>query len=80
MDGLAKIVTTPDADLDVSVTSSLSSENFSSTVLKGSTDLDTLLGKVRMWDCDFLHHTNHYTWQFIFCWSNMHNLFSPLNL
>lgn len=59
VDGLAKIVTTPDADLDVSVTSSLSAQSFSSTLLKGSTDLDAELGKVRLWDWDFLHHTHH---------------------
>lgn len=47
VEGLAKTVTTPDADLDVTVSSSLSSQSSSSTLLKGSTDLDTLLGKVR---------------------------------
>ncbi|CAG03145.1 unnamed protein product, partial [Tetraodon nigroviridis] len=45
VDGLAKIVTTPDADLDASVTSSLSSQSCSSAVLKSSTDLDAVLGK-----------------------------------
>lgn len=58
VDGLAKIVTTPDADLDVTVTSSLSPQSFSSTVLTSPTDLDTVLGKVRIWYCDFLHHTH----------------------
>lgn len=48
VDGLAKIVTTPDADLDASVTSSLSSQSCSSAVLKSSTDLDAVLGKVRL--------------------------------
>ncbi|XP_013889542.1 aminoacyl tRNA synthase complex-interacting multifunctional protein 2 [Austrofundulus limnaeus] len=42
VEGLAKTVTTPDADLDVT---SLSSQSSSFTMLKGSTDLDTLLGK-----------------------------------
>lgn len=41
VEGLAKTVTTPDADLDLTVSSSLSS----STTFKGTTDLDTLLGK-----------------------------------
>lgn len=59
VDGLAKIVTTPDADLDVTVTSSLSPQSFSSTVLKSSTDLDAVLGKVGIWDCDFLYHTHY---------------------
>lgn len=45
VDGLAKIVTTPDADLDVTVTSSLSPQSFGSTVLTSPTDLDTVLGK-----------------------------------
>ncbi|XP_044037653.1 aminoacyl tRNA synthase complex-interacting multifunctional protein 2 isoform X2 [Siniperca chuatsi] len=43
VDGLAKTVTTPDADLDLTVSSSLSSQ--CSTTFKGVTDLDTLLGK-----------------------------------
>lgn len=47
VDGLAKTVTTPDADLDLTVSSSLSSQ--SSTAFKGVTDLDTVLGKVRNW-------------------------------
>lgn len=46
VDGLAKIVTTPDADLDLTVSSSLLSQSFTS---KGVTDLDTVLGKVRNW-------------------------------
>ncbi|XP_022067558.1 aminoacyl tRNA synthase complex-interacting multifunctional protein 2 [Acanthochromis polyacanthus] len=41
VEGLAKTVTTPDADLDLTVSSSLSS----STTFKGTTDLDALLGK-----------------------------------
>ncbi|XP_024862914.1 aminoacyl tRNA synthase complex-interacting multifunctional protein 2 isoform X2 [Kryptolebias marmoratus] len=45
VEGLAKTVNTPDADLDVTVSSSFSSQSSSSTMLKGSTDLDTLLGK-----------------------------------
>lgn len=55
VDGLAKIVTTPDADLDLTVGSNLSSQSFSSTVLKGPTDLDAVLGKVRICGCDFLY-------------------------
>ncbi|XP_051243911.1 aminoacyl tRNA synthase complex-interacting multifunctional protein 2 isoform X2 [Dicentrarchus labrax] len=46
VEGLAKTVTTPDADLDLTVSSSLSSQSLSSTTFKGAvTDLDTLLGK-----------------------------------
>uniref|UniRef100_UPI0037E8B447 aminoacyl tRNA synthase complex-interacting multifunctional protein 2 n=1 Tax=Semicossyphus pulcher TaxID=241346 RepID=UPI0037E8B447 len=45
VEGLAKTVTTPDADLDLTVSSSLSSQSFSSTTFKGITDLDTVLGK-----------------------------------
>lgn len=45
VEGLAKTVTTPDADLDLTVSSSLSSQSSSSTTFKGTTDLDTLLGK-----------------------------------
>ncbi|XP_040011034.1 aminoacyl tRNA synthase complex-interacting multifunctional protein 2 isoform X2 [Xiphias gladius] len=45
VEGLAKTVTTPDADLDLTVSSSLSSESFSSATFKGTTDLDALLGK-----------------------------------
>lgn len=47
VEGLAKTVTTPDADLDLTVSSSLSPQSFSSTTFKGATDLDSLLGKVR---------------------------------
>lgn len=47
VEGLAKTVTTPDADLDLTVSSSLSTQSFSSTTFKGATDLNTLLGKVR---------------------------------
>lgn len=46
VEGLAKTVTTPDADLDLTVSSSLSSQSLSSTTLKSTADLDTLLGKV----------------------------------
>lgn len=49
VEGLAKTVTTPDADLDLTVSSSLSCQSFSSTAFKGVTSLDTLLGKVRNW-------------------------------
>ncbi|XP_053194061.1 aminoacyl tRNA synthase complex-interacting multifunctional protein 2 [Scomber japonicus] len=45
VEGLAKTVTTPDADLDLTVSSSFSSQSSSSTTLKGTADLDTLLGK-----------------------------------
>lgn len=74
VDGLAKIVTTPDADLDVSVGSSLSPQSFGSTGLKGSTDLDTILGKVRFWEC-ITPMTN--TCQSIFYCINSYNLFRP---
>lgn len=47
VEGLAKTVTTPDADLDLTVSSSLSSQCSSSTNFKGVAELDTLLGKVR---------------------------------
>lgn len=50
VEGLAKTVTTPDADLDLTVSSSLSSKSSSSTTFKCTTDLDTLLGKVRTQD------------------------------
>lgn len=50
VEGLAKTVTTPDADLDLTVSSSLSSHSCSSATFKGVTDLDTVLGKVRNWD------------------------------
>ncbi|XP_059203508.1 aminoacyl tRNA synthase complex-interacting multifunctional protein 2 isoform X2 [Centropristis striata] len=45
VDGLAKTVTTPDADLDLTVSSSLSSQSPSSSTFTGAADLDTLLGK-----------------------------------
>ncbi|XP_029292643.1 LOW QUALITY PROTEIN: aminoacyl tRNA synthase complex-interacting multifunctional protein 2 [Cottoperca gobio] len=45
VDGLAKTVTTPDADLDLTVSSTFCSQSPSSTTFKGVTDLDTLLGK-----------------------------------
>ncbi|XP_029997066.1 aminoacyl tRNA synthase complex-interacting multifunctional protein 2 isoform X2 [Sphaeramia orbicularis] len=45
VEGLAKTVTTPDADLDLTVSSSLSPQSSSSTAFKGTADLDTLLGK-----------------------------------
>lgn len=47
VEGLAKTVTTPDADLDLTVSSSLSPQSLSSTTFSGSMDLDSLLGKVR---------------------------------
>lgn len=50
VDGLAKTVTTPDADMDLTVSSSLSSQSCSSATFKGVTDLDTVLGKVRNWE------------------------------
>ncbi|CAJ1076554.1 aminoacyl tRNA synthase complex-interacting multifunctional protein 2 isoform X2 [Xyrichtys novacula] len=43
VEGLAKTVTTPDADLDLTVSSSLSSQ--STTTFKGIADLDAVLGK-----------------------------------
>lgn len=49
VEGLAKTVTTPDADMDLTVSSSLSSQSCSSSAFKGITDLDTVLGKVRNW-------------------------------
>ncbi|CAG5897711.1 unnamed protein product [Menidia menidia] len=45
VEGLAKTVTTPDADLDVTVSSSFSSQSSGITNFKGTTDLDALLGK-----------------------------------
>lgn len=45
VEGLAKTVTTPDADLDMTVSSSLSSQSSSATTFKGATDLNSLLGK-----------------------------------
>ena len=47
VEGLAKTVTTPDADLDLTVSSSLTSQSSNSTTFKGTTNLDALLGKVR---------------------------------
>ncbi|RVE69449.1 hypothetical protein OJAV_G00077920 [Oryzias javanicus] len=44
VEGLTKTVTTPDADLDLTVSNSLSSQN-STAVFTGTTDLDALLGK-----------------------------------
>uniref|UniRef100_A0A3P9HDL2 Aminoacyl tRNA synthetase complex interacting multifunctional protein 2 n=1 Tax=Oryzias latipes TaxID=8090 RepID=A0A3P9HDL2_ORYLA len=44
VEGLAKTVTTPDADLDLTVSSSLSSQS-STALFTGTTDLDALLGK-----------------------------------
>ncbi|XP_061741070.1 aminoacyl tRNA synthase complex-interacting multifunctional protein 2 [Nerophis ophidion] len=43
VEGLAKTVTTPDADMDLTVSSSLSCQ--SSTAFQGAADLDKLLGK-----------------------------------
>nr|XP_057905866.1 aminoacyl tRNA synthase complex-interacting multifunctional protein 2 isoform X2 [Doryrhamphus excisus] len=43
VDGLSKTVTTPDADMDLTVSSSLSCQ--STTTFRGAADLDTLLGK-----------------------------------
>ncbi|XP_054615649.1 aminoacyl tRNA synthase complex-interacting multifunctional protein 2 isoform X2 [Dunckerocampus dactyliophorus] len=43
VDGLAKTVTTPDADMDLTVSDSLSCQSF--TAFRGAADLDTLLGK-----------------------------------
>ncbi|XP_046894881.1 aminoacyl tRNA synthase complex-interacting multifunctional protein 2 isoform X1 [Hypomesus transpacificus] len=43
VEGLAKTVTTPDADLDVTVTSL--SQSPTSTAFRGTSDLDSLLGK-----------------------------------
>ncbi|XP_061702034.1 aminoacyl tRNA synthase complex-interacting multifunctional protein 2 [Syngnathoides biaculeatus] len=45
VEGLAKTVTTPNADMDLTVSSSLSSQSASFPVFKGSADLDMLLGK-----------------------------------
>ncbi|XP_020491871.1 aminoacyl tRNA synthase complex-interacting multifunctional protein 2 isoform X1 [Labrus bergylta] len=45
VDGLAKTVTTPDADLDLTVSSCLSSHSPIPSTFKGVTDLDTVLGK-----------------------------------
>ncbi|XP_038125119.1 aminoacyl tRNA synthase complex-interacting multifunctional protein 2 isoform X2 [Cyprinodon tularosa] len=45
VEGLAKTVMTPDADLDVTVGNTLSSQSSSCDIFKGSPNLDTLLGK-----------------------------------
>ncbi|XP_043957096.1 aminoacyl tRNA synthase complex-interacting multifunctional protein 2 isoform X1 [Gambusia affinis] len=45
VEGLAKTVTTPDADLDVTVSSSLSSKSSSCDIFKATKNLDALLGK-----------------------------------
>ncbi|XP_077415189.1 aminoacyl tRNA synthase complex-interacting multifunctional protein 2 [Vanacampus margaritifer] len=45
VEGLAKTVTTPDADMDLTVSGSLSSQSSSSAAFRGAADLDTLLGK-----------------------------------
>ncbi|XP_061556180.1 LOW QUALITY PROTEIN: aminoacyl tRNA synthase complex-interacting multifunctional protein 2 [Phycodurus eques] len=45
VEGLAKTVTTPDADMDLTVSSSLSSQSASFAAFKCAADLDTLLGK-----------------------------------
>lgn len=46
VEGLAKTVTTPDADLDVTVSSSVSSQSSSCDIFKATKNLDALLGKV----------------------------------
>ncbi|XP_077388445.1 aminoacyl tRNA synthase complex-interacting multifunctional protein 2 isoform X2 [Festucalex cinctus] len=45
VEGLAKTVTTPDADMDLTVSGSLSSQSSSSAAFQGAADLDKLLGK-----------------------------------
>uniref|UniRef100_A0A8C6TKR5 Aminoacyl tRNA synthetase complex interacting multifunctional protein 2 n=1 Tax=Neogobius melanostomus TaxID=47308 RepID=A0A8C6TKR5_9GOBI len=45
VEGLAKTVTTPDADLDLTVSSSLSFQSPSTTAFKAPADLESLLGK-----------------------------------
>ncbi|XP_049600155.1 aminoacyl tRNA synthase complex-interacting multifunctional protein 2 isoform X2 [Syngnathus scovelli] len=45
VEGLAKTVNTPDADMDLTVSGSLSSQSSSSAAFRGAADLDTLLGK-----------------------------------
>lgn len=45
VEGLAKTVTTPDADLDLTVSGSLSSQSLGSTAFRGVPDLDAVLGK-----------------------------------
>lgn len=47
VEGLSKTVTTPDADLDLTVSSSLCTQSISAATFQGTTDLDALLGKVR---------------------------------
>ena len=46
VDGLAKTVATPDADLDLTVSCSLASPSPTACTFTGTADLDTLLGKV----------------------------------
>lgn len=46
VDGLAKTVTTPDADLDATVGGSLSLQSSSCAIFKATKNLDALLGKV----------------------------------
>ncbi len=75
VEGLAKTVTTPDADLDLTVSSSLSTQSFSSTTFKGATDLNTLLGKVRTGNNTFVlwRHCS-YTLTVCFCFLHVtHN-------
>ncbi|XP_072299530.1 aminoacyl tRNA synthase complex-interacting multifunctional protein 2 isoform X2 [Eucyclogobius newberryi] len=45
VEGLSKTVTTPDADLDLTVSSSLSFQSPTTTAFKGPADLESLLGK-----------------------------------
>uniref|UniRef100_A0A3P8VZ76 Aminoacyl tRNA synthetase complex interacting multifunctional protein 2 n=1 Tax=Cynoglossus semilaevis TaxID=244447 RepID=A0A3P8VZ76_CYNSE len=45
VEGLSKTVTTPDADLDLTVSSSLCTQSISAATFQGTTDLDALLGK-----------------------------------
>uniref|UniRef100_A0A3B4A333 Uncharacterized protein n=1 Tax=Periophthalmus magnuspinnatus TaxID=409849 RepID=A0A3B4A333_9GOBI len=46
VEGLAKTVTTPDADLDLTVSSSLCSQSPTNTAFQSPADLESLLGKV----------------------------------
>ena len=46
VDGLAKTVATPDADLDLTVSCSLASSSLTACTFTGTADLDILLGKV----------------------------------
>ena len=46
VDGLAKTVATPDADLDLTVSCSLASPSPTACTFTSTADLDTLLGKV----------------------------------